>query len=217
MASAKKNLPESRRRRDPEATRAAILEAAEELFLTLGPADTPTSRIARRAGVTKSLIHHHFGSKDDLWNEVKQRHFGQYYEAQREILTSSRGSTDMLKDSLVGYFRFLQDNPHAVRYMSWRFIEEGEDHCKPEEDQLFELGAERIREAQDGGELRADIEPVTMIKAFLAMALHWFQSKPLMDQILGPEEDLDALEERYLEDAVKILLDGVRSRRATAD
>ena len=39
-------------RRDPEATRAAILEAAEEAFLQKGVADASTSLIARRAGVT---------------------------------------------------------------------------------------------------------------------------------------------------------------------
>ncbi len=209
--------PDVRRRRDPEATRAAILEAAEELFLKLGPADTPTSRIARQAGVTKSLIHHHFGSKDDLWDEVKRRHFGQYYEAQRTMLASSQGTAEMLRDSLVGYFRFLQQDPHAVRFMSWRFVEEGDDACKTQEDELFELGIERVREAQDKGELRADLEPISIIKSFLAMAMHWFQSKPLLCQMLGPEADVDALEERYLDDVVKIFLDGVRPRDKQPD
>ncbi len=207
--------PEARRRRDPEATRMAILEAAEELFLKLGPADTPTSRIARQAGVTKSLIHHHFGSKDDLWDEVKRRHFGRYYEAQRKMLTSSQGTAELLRDSLIGYFRFLQQDPHAVRFMSWRFVEEGDDPCQAQEHELFELGIERIREAQETGELRADLEPISIIKSFLAMASHWFQSKSLLCQMLGSEDDVDEMEERYLDDVVKIFLDGVRPRSAS--
>ena len=212
MTTESQTSSDARRRRDPEATRTAILEAAEELFLKLGPADTPTSRIARQAGVTKSLIHHHFGSKDDLWDEVKRRHFGQYYEAQRQILSSSSGTAEMLRDALVGYFRFLQQDPHAVRFMSWRFVEEGDDPCKAQEDELFEIGIERIREAQEAGELRSDLEPISIIKSFLALAMHWFQSKTLLCQMLGTDGDVEALEERYLEDVVKIFLDGVRPR-----
>ena len=37
---------EARRRRDPEATRKAILDAAEDLFVELGPAATSLSRVA---------------------------------------------------------------------------------------------------------------------------------------------------------------------------
>ena len=200
-----------RRRRDPEATQAAILAAAEELFLDAGPADTPMSQIARRAGVTKSLIHHHFGSKEDLWNEVKRRHFDKYYEAQKQMLSSTRGTAELLRDSLVTYFRFLQSDPHSVRFMSWRFVETV-DPCFDQEQELFELGIERIREAQASGELRSDVEPLSMIKAFLSMALHWFQSKTLLCQMMGPDADSEALEERYLDDVVKIFLEGVRPR-----
>src|SRR5690606_25552520 len=57
---------ELRRRRDPDATRAEILEAAEQLFLQDGFGRTSISAIARLAGVTKSLIHHHFGTKEAL-------------------------------------------------------------------------------------------------------------------------------------------------------
>ena len=51
------------RRYDPEGTRAAILEAARRIFVERGPAAVALSEIAEASGVTKSLIHHHFGSK----------------------------------------------------------------------------------------------------------------------------------------------------------
>ena len=47
-----------RQQRDPEATRNALLEAAEEVFLKNGFGNTSLSEIAKRAGITKSLIHH---------------------------------------------------------------------------------------------------------------------------------------------------------------
>ncbi len=199
------------RRRDPEATRQAILEAAETLFVERGPSATATSAVARRAGVTKSLIHHHFGSKEDLWKEVRKRHFERYYEAQIEMLQSADGTADLLRDSVVAYFRFLQVDPEAVRFLSWRFIED-EDPCLELEEELFELGMKRIRQAQESGELRADLEPISIIKAFLGMIFHWHQSKRFLCQIMGENCDPDAMDETYIDDVVKIFMEGIRPR-----
>ena len=54
------------RRRDPEAHRAAILQAAREAFTEHGYARTTIRDIARRAGVTHGLVMRHFGSKERL-------------------------------------------------------------------------------------------------------------------------------------------------------
>jgi AcrR family transcriptional regulator len=54
------------RRRDPEAHRAAILQAAREAFTEHGYARTTIREVARRAGVTHGLVMRHFGSKERL-------------------------------------------------------------------------------------------------------------------------------------------------------
>jgi hypothetical protein len=59
-----------RRRRDPEASRAAILEAAREVFAERGYARATIREIARRAGVTHGLVMRHFGSKEQLLIEA---------------------------------------------------------------------------------------------------------------------------------------------------
>lgn len=58
-----------RRGRRPGApdTRAAILAAARTLFADGGFAGTSVRSIASAAGVDASLVHHYFGSKDDLF------------------------------------------------------------------------------------------------------------------------------------------------------
>jgi len=199
------------RRRDPEATRLAILDAAEDLFVTQGVDATPTSQVARRAGVTKSLIHHHFGSKEELWNEVKRRRFSVYYDLQKRMLEASPGSLELLRDSIVAYFRFLQADPNAVRFMGWRFVD-GDDPCLEQEEELYELGIQRIREAQEAGLLRSDVEPISVLKAFLGLVFHWFQSKGLLCRMMGSAIDPQALEERYLEDVLRIFFEGLLPR-----
>ena len=66
-APACRDDPEApRRRRDPEASRAAILAAAREVFTERGYARATIREIARRAGVTHGLVMRHFGSKERL-------------------------------------------------------------------------------------------------------------------------------------------------------
>jgi AcrR family transcriptional regulator len=55
-----------RRRGSPD-TRSAILDAARELFAAGGLSGTSVRAVAARAGVDPALVHHYFGSKDDLF------------------------------------------------------------------------------------------------------------------------------------------------------
>jgi AcrR family transcriptional regulator len=50
--------------------REALLDAAIELFAARGPASVSIRDVARHAGVHHSLVHRHFGTKDDLLAEV---------------------------------------------------------------------------------------------------------------------------------------------------
>src|SRR6476646_9854995 len=59
--------------RDAENTRNAVLTAAERLFAECGFAATSMRDISNASGVSHPLIHHHFGSKEDLYRAVKQR------------------------------------------------------------------------------------------------------------------------------------------------
>ena len=209
VAAPPEDASEPRRRRDPEATRRAILDAAEELFVARGPDATSLAEIAAAAGVNKSLIHHHYGSKEALWEEVQGRHFHQFFEVQREMLASAPSTADLLRDSMVAFFRFLQSDPKSVRFMSWNFC--AAEPCKTEQEKaLFELGIQRIRASQESGELRTDIEPFFVIKAFLALCFNWFQTRELTHSMIDSPIDIAALDELYLDTAVKILLEGVR-------
>lgn len=208
---------EIRRRRDPEATRTEILVAAETLFLRDGFGRTSTSAIAREAGVTKSLIHHHFGTKEALWADVKRRHFAEYFELQKQMLEEGQPDAELLRRSFKEYFLFLKRHPDTVRLLSWRFVEESEDPCVDLEDELLALGEARIRESQAIGALRADIEPIFFLKGFLSLAQGWFQSRPLLCHHLAAhattaEIDLDALDLAYLDQITRLYFEGAIPR-----
>jgi len=65
-----KDAARERERRDPLATRQALLRAAEELFSARGFDGVPIEEIAQRAGVNKALISYHFRGKRGLYAAV---------------------------------------------------------------------------------------------------------------------------------------------------
>jgi AcrR family transcriptional regulator len=56
-----------------EATRKALLEAAETLLITRGVADITTRKVADQAGVNQALVHYHFGTIEELLLAVLER------------------------------------------------------------------------------------------------------------------------------------------------
>ena len=58
------------RQRDPEVTRARILEAAKAEFAKLGLAGARVEAIATRSKANKRMIYHYFGSKEELFVAV---------------------------------------------------------------------------------------------------------------------------------------------------
>jgi TetR/AcrR family transcriptional regulator len=199
------------RKRNPEATRGAILEAAEKLFVASGFAATSMSDVAAQAGVTKSLIHHHFGSKEDLWNEVKRQRVSHYADLQRRLLDEEDDDeATLIRRSIEVFYGFLKENPEFVRLSSWMNLEDPRlgTMIYPE---LVTRGAARIVEDQRTGRIRDDIDPKHLVAMFVSMCMYWFMARQtgLASLRQGPGDDADRA---YLEDLLKVLFHGVRPR-----
>jgi TetR/AcrR family transcriptional regulator len=193
--------------RDPDLTRARILEAALSLFVEHGVAAVSMRQIAEASGVTKSLIHHHFGSKEALWNATKEQAFALYADEQRaELEAASPPSAELLSNSVMRYFRFLQERPEVVRMLAWTHLEE--DHaCSDADAELVRLGAERVRQAQEAGLLRDDINPTHVVTIFVHACTQWFQARALHARWPGIGDD-----DAFLQDFLKLFMAGLEPR-----
>jgi len=74
------------RRPGENATRDAILDAAEEEFAASGFALTSLRAIAERAGVNQALIRYYFGSKEGLFHVIYARGANHIAEARLKLL-----------------------------------------------------------------------------------------------------------------------------------
>ncbi|QYJ03759.1 TetR family transcriptional regulator [Nocardioides panacisoli] len=89
-------------------TRAAILAAARERFAEVGYAGTTIRAVAAAAGVDGALVHHYYGSKDDLFLAALELPVDP-----REVLAEAvvSGDRDDAGERLVRTFLAVWDDP----------------------------------------------------------------------------------------------------------
>lgn len=201
-----------KRTNNPELSQAKILQSAQTLFIERGYDGVSLSAIARHSGVTQSMIHHYFGTKEDLWQAVKQLAYDEYLTFQQQLLDSADGDIGaFLGRSVRGRFQFFRDNPQTARLLSW--LQLMEDPTGMETGQ--EIGRQlldRIRQAQTAGQIRADIEPENILALSIALTTHWFQSRHFIENLIGKSAaDRPETDPGYLEAVVKVLVDGLKT------
>ncbi len=98
-----------RTKSDAEATRTALLDAAEQLFQARGVSRTSLQDIASAAGTTRGAIYWHFQDKADLFNAMMER----------ATLPMERGFPDPDKpvDQLVDPIQALRDGMRHVLHL----------------------------------------------------------------------------------------------------
>ena len=195
--------------RDRDRTQDAILQAATALFLAQGPAAVPLSAVAKKAGVTKSLIHHYFGDKHGLWRATKAAALAPYESTQRQIFQSGSAlsGTEALTQSLGAYFSALQKFPDMARALALEALE-GAPQASAVEARLQDEGRTFIADLQTRGQLREDVAPALVLALFSAATEHWFVHRDRLAALNGT--DPDTLEAAYFDAAVKVLSDGLR-------
>lgn len=98
-----------------EQTRQQILDAAFDLFAREGFSKTSIAAIAQKAGVSKGLIYHYFGSKKEMLDAI----FGQLVEIGDEMLDfpDHFTSADKIRQVLEQTFEFIEKQTDTGRLM----------------------------------------------------------------------------------------------------
>jgi TetR/AcrR family transcriptional regulator len=142
----------ARRKRDPERSRAAILDAAEQVFARIGYDRASLAEIGQAAGVSAALPAYFFGDKRGLHDAVIARLFADRDEALEPIYAQSTavllGSRDGLRRGLEilvgGYMRFLQRRPTFVQLMAREALEIPNRARAPRHSRVLARGIDRV-------------------------------------------------------------------------
>jgi AcrR family transcriptional regulator len=76
---------------------ASLVEVAVRVFAERGYDGTSIGDIARAAGIAKSSVYHHVGSKEELLERAFQHVIARYQEMERDIVLSGKTAMDRLR------------------------------------------------------------------------------------------------------------------------
>ena len=110
-----KRLP---RRRDREATRARILEAAISEFSRFGLSEARGERIARRARSSERMVYYYFGSKEGLFRAALESVYGDLREAERALRLDEHSAAEALDRFCRFVWRYYYDHPEFISLLN---------------------------------------------------------------------------------------------------
>jgi len=205
-----------RTEQETEKTRKRIRVAAALVFAAAGYKGGSLAVIAKRARVPKSLVLHHFGSKQELWELVHYSTFQRYFDAQLATFSAPAPARQFVSKSCAAYFGFLQNNPTFLRMMYWNQVESsastGRRHqrkTRAAANHLIAGGAERLRALQEQGEIRRDLDPQMLVACFLGLLRQWFSVREAY--FSGSKQKGAAADAKYLRTVVALLTTGVQT------
>jgi AcrR family transcriptional regulator len=141
-------------------TRAAIIEAALQLFRETGYEATTMRAIAREAGVSTGNAYYYFGSKEELIREFYARNQAEHEAACRALLATETGFAPRLR----GTVRALIDVLGPYHTFAAKFFKHAAEPSNPlspfspESSPARDAALALYREVVDGSSVRLDRE-----------------------------------------------------------
>ena len=196
-------MEEGNRIRDPGHTRALVIDAAERLFAGRGFAATSMRDISAASGVSHPLIHHHFGSKEELYAAVKRRMVEGYA---RRFPAAARAPNRPLsvRAEMRRIMTYLSENPVMLRLCGWTRLE-GDVQVWPGEPDLLDTLRGRVEVAQRRGQVRSDLDPAVLSLMIFGLIIFWVDNRShFAERFRGRIVD-----EAYLRQAVALIERGI--------
>lgn len=186
--------------------RDAILVAARRQFAERGYAATSMSAIAKSAGTSQALIHHHFGTKRRLFDEVLASLDTLYREHVEEAM-SREGGSGVLGALVKERIHYLISHPEIMRIWSWCNLQmEGQTFVDPAAERLFELASSFVKRAQSRGDIRGDIDSGLLLVALSSMIKGYVQVRESLWPAIGYPSSSPELDDAFTSAAIRLLM-----------
>jgi TetR/AcrR family transcriptional regulator len=210
--SAKKrsNNPQTR---DAEATKARILDAAEEEFAKNGLGAARTEAIAQQTGVTKAMIYYYFESKEKLYEAVLERSFNERLQAVQQIAFQQHTPTDALTKIINNLIRGASANPRWTNILMYEAMQnKGQYYNKIGLTSVYGAIQAVLTEGVKTGEFR-NLDPMHAAVNIVGMCSFYFCAHENLKHLWPGKKMLsEEMVQQHLNEAVAMILSGVSNR-----
>jgi AcrR family transcriptional regulator len=172
-------------------SRAAILDAATQLFAMQGLEATSIKSIGHEAGVNPALIYYYFDDKSALYGAVLARMVAAFPARLAGVVEAAESPAAGLAAVIQMQAEVFLSQPLLPRLIARELADHGAAHGKP----LVRDNARRllagitalIRAGQAAGEFRDDLEPEFLAVSVLSQVNWFFIAGPVVELVLDRE------------------------------
>ena len=190
-----KSASQSRRgtRRQPDASRDAILNAASIEFANEGLSGARMDAIARGAGVNKALLYYYFLDKDALYGAALDQFFRPLSERLTQVLDSQAPAGQRILGYARTHFDTIARTPHYARLFQSEMMSAGRSmspHLSRIVDAYIRPLLQRLQATLTEGIGRGEFRPVDVfqfIPSMVATIVFYFVTAPVLRQLRGIE------------------------------
>jgi TetR/AcrR family fatty acid metabolism transcriptional regulator len=210
-SAAQRTASEGSARRDK---RMRILDAAMSVFARLGYHGARVSDIAREAGIAYGLVYHYFKNKEEILNTIFEERWSGFLEAVEGIGDSGRPTGDKLVSIAALMLNAYRVRPDWVKVLVLE-IQRSSRFAEPTQlravGRLFQLLERLLRDGQEAGELRDDVDPEVASYVFIG-ALEIVITARVLDVLRVEQEKESEYYEKVARTVVDIFLRGIGHR-----
>jgi TetR/AcrR family transcriptional regulator len=210
--------------RDPERTRGNLLDSAYREFSEQGFHGASIDGICKRAGVSKQVLFHHFGSKQKLYLEVLERAYAASRSHDPEFDIERLDPVAAMRYLVGVSFDHLRSNRAFVRLLSDENNNKGR-HIRQSNKlraiyvPLIERIAQTLRRGEEVGVFRAGIDPNNFYISISALSFFYFSNiytlHAALDIDMESEAALDARRAHVMDFAMSAIAKPPAARPAS--
>mgnify|MGYP001582314639 FL=1 len=184
-----RNAPQ-RVRRDPERTRARILEAARVEFARRGLGGARVDQITARAGSNKRMIYYYFGNKEALFLAALESAYAHIRKAEQTLKLTDLDPAEGMRRLVRFTWEYYLAHPEFITLLNTenlhraRLLKKSKD-IQAMHSPLVAMLRELLARGQRSGVFRDGVDPVQLYISIAALGYFYLSNNHTLSTIFG--------------------------------
>lgn len=205
-----------RPQRDPQRTRAEILEHATAEFAKAGFSGARVDEIAARTRTTKRMIYYYFGGKAGLYTAVLEGAYAQIRAAEQELALDDLEPEEAMAELVRFELDYHAAHPELCRLVAVENIHHGEflrssDRLRGLNSPVIKLTENLLARGREAGVWHREVTAMEVHVTMMAQAMYANNHRYSINAIFGYDMGDPAIRTRLQQIAVDSLLNWLRS------
>jgi AcrR family transcriptional regulator len=176
--------------RDPERTRARILEAAKAEFAQHGLGGARVDRIAQAADANKRMLYYYFGNKDDLFLAVLESAYAHIRDAEKALRLTEIEPTEAVRRLVAFTWDYYLLHPEFMTLLNSANLHrarhlEKSSTVRRMHNPFVAMIADILTRGHAAGSFRGDVDPVQLYISIAGLTYFYLGNKYTLSAIFG--------------------------------